>query len=77
MPARKQTIAAAEKKAIKQELAQLKKAERKIGRDSKTEIDRITKEITRLEKLSDRSLKNCLREVVKITRRQAILQARL
>ena len=77
MPARKQTIAAAEKKAIKAEISTLKKNHRLATRDLNTSTRIIDREIKKLSSLHNRRLASTTREQAKINRRLAILQARL
>lgn len=77
MPAKKTTIAAAEKRVIKAEIATLKRASRKVDADRKKEQGRITTEIRKLERLYTKNT-NASRNAGKtILRRLAILEGRL
>lgn len=71
------TIATAEKRVIKHEIATLKKAQRKVVSDRKKEQNRITREIEKLDRQSLNVSKATAREFERITRRIHILQGRL
>ena len=77
MPAKKTTIATAEKRVIKAELSTLKKAVRKIEADHRTEQTRINKESRNLERLSIKSTNASQRAKSTAVRRIAILEGRL
>ena len=77
MPAKKTTIATAEKRVIKSEIAVTKKAIRKIESDRKKEQLRIIGEIRKLERGYTKSTNSCRREMATATRRLAILEGRL
>lgn len=77
MPAKTTTIATAEKRVIKAEIATLKRASRKVDADRKKEQGRITAEIRKLERLYTKNT-NASRNAGKtILRRLAILEGRL
>ena len=77
MPAKTTTIATAEKRVIKAEIATLKRASRKVDADRKKEQQRITTEIRKLERLYTKNT-NASRNAGKtILRRLAILEGRL
>ena len=77
MPAKKTTIATAEKRIIKAEISTLKRAARKVDADRKKEQRRITTEIHKLERLYTKNT-NASRTAGKtILRRLAILEGRL
>lgn len=77
MPAKKTTIATAEKRVIKAEIAATKKALRKIESDRKKEQLRIIIQIRKLERGYTKATNACRRESATATRRMAILQGRL
>lgn len=77
MPAKNTTIATAEKRVIKAEIATLKRASRKVDFDRKKEQRRIANEIRKLERLYTKNT-NASRNAGKaILRRLAILEGRL
>lgn len=77
MPAKKTTIATAEKRVLKAEIAATKKALRKIESDRKKEQLRIIGEIRKLGRGYTKSTNACRRESATATRRLAILEGRL
>ena len=77
MPAKKTTIATAEKRIIKAEISITRKALRKIVADRKKEQRRIAGEIRKLERCYTKATNSCRRESEAATRRIAILEGRL
>ena len=71
------TIAAAEKRVIRQELKGLRIAEKKIARDTANELRRIDREVSKLHKAAARVRKTWDREDTQIHRRIAILEGRI
>ncbi len=76
MPA-KTTIAAAEKRVIKNEIKTHQIACRKVIKDCHREICRINQELRKLNLAHARAIRNTDREAATIERRIAILQGRL
>ena len=77
MPAKKTTIASAEKRVIKAEISTLKRAARKVDADRKKEQRRITTEIRKLERLYTKNTNASRTAGLGILRRLAILEGRL
>lgn len=73
----KTTIAAAEKRVIKAEIAGLKKAAKKVSSDHKSERAKLFAEQRRIERDFMRLNRTENRELSAITRRLGILQGRL
>lgn len=77
MPAKKTTIASAEKRVIKAEIKTLAKNRSKVTKDTTREVNLCTAEISKLNRKLNRIVQSEILECKKIDRRIAILEGRL